>query len=428
MPGDLSGCLAYTCRVNVVRDFGSAKRILGKALASRRAKAELRDVLAERPPLPRDHFEIGVYFADGAVNLYQMRQWYKPLQELNATRPVLVLSRNASGALGIATESSLDVAYVPKVDDLERIVAEQPLHIILYVNQNTRNFQMLRYGQRWHVFINHGESDKMYMTTNQYKTYDFSFIAGDAARKRLSTALWNFDVDARTFAIGRPQADYFDGAVPYPEDDRITVLYAPTWEGDRPAAHYGSVASHGVALAEQVLASPRHRLIYRPHPRSGVEDRDFGKANEAIIAMIARANQADPSAGHLFDESGELGWQLRAPDVAICDISAMIYDRLAVAKPLLVTRPADPRAEVDAGGYLSVCEWLDAADAPSILTRIDALLADPEATEKLRHWSQFHFGDTTPGEPTKRFHAAIESLMQRWDDWNAGAVRNASAT
>ena len=28
---------------------------------------------------------------------------------------------------------------------------------------------MFRYGRMWHVFINHGESDNMYMTTNQFK-------------------------------------------------------------------------------------------------------------------------------------------------------------------------------------------------------------------------------------------------------------------
>ncbi len=80
------------------------------------------------------------------------------------------------------------------------------------MNQNTRNFQMFRYGQRWHVFINHGESDKMYMSTNQYKAYDYAFVAGDAARNRLSRVLWDYDLDRRTFAIGRPQADHYSGS------------------------------------------------------------------------------------------------------------------------------------------------------------------------------------------------------------------------
>ena len=106
---------------------------------------------------------------------------------------------------------------------------------MLYVNQNTRNFQMFRYGRRWHVFINHGESDKMYMTTNQYKAYDYAFIAGDAARERLGRVLWDYDLDTRDdpdrAPAGRP---LLAASLPYTPDDRTVVLYAPDL-GGRPA-------------------------------------------------------------------------------------------------------------------------------------------------------------------------------------------------
>jgi hypothetical protein len=410
--------------VKFAKDVSSASRLVKKALASRRAKSDVAKLQALKPKRAKATFRVGVYFADGLVNMYQMRQWYEPLAELNKTLPVLVLARNPGGAKALMEETNLEVAYVPKIADIEDLLLEQPLSVVLYVNQNTRNFQMMRYGNRWHVFINHGESDKMYMTSNQYKTYDYAFVAGDAARKRLSNALWDYDVDARTFSIGRPQADHFTGAPPYPADDRITVLYSPTWEGDRPAAAYGSVASHGVTIAERVLASPRHRLVYRPHPRSGVVDEAFGHANQQIINMIADANQRDPQAGHVFDQSGSLGWQLSAPDVAICDISAMVYDRLAVGKPLLVTKPLSRYAELDEGGYLSVCEWLTADNSANILNEIDAVLHNAEAQQRLEQWSTFHFGDTTPGAPTKRFHDAVETLLTRADAWQSHSVHN----
>lgn len=409
------------------KDIRSASKLVKKALASRRAKSDVAELVASRPKRAAQHYRVGVYFADGLVNMYQMRQWYEPLAELNKDIPVLLLARTASGAQALMHETDLEVAYVPKITDLENVVLEQPLTVMLYVNQNTRNFQMMRYDDRWHVFINHGESDKMYMTSNQYKAYDYALVAGDAARKRLSNALWDYNVDTKTFSIGRPQADHFAGAAPYPTDERITVLYAPTWEGDRPAAAYGSVATHGVALAQRVLASSRHRLIYRPHPRSGVVDDAFGDANQHIIRMIDEANSHDPKAGHIFDQSGSIGWQLSAPDVAICDISAMVYDRLAVGKPLLVTKPASADAELDEGGYLSVCEWLTAENSVNILAEIDAVLHNPEAQQRLEQWSTFHFGDTTPGAPTKRFHDAIETLLNRADDWASGKLQNASA-
>lgn len=370
--------------------------------------------------LPEDHFQTAVYYADGPVNLYQLRQWYEPLKALDAEAPVVLVCRSVTAALDLLEESPFPVVYAARVEDLENLVERQRFSLALYVNQNTRNFQMMRYGRRWHVFVNHGESDKMYMTSNQFKTYDYAFVAGDAAKARLSRALWDYDVEKRTIEIGRPQADHFGGDAPYPSDDRMVVLYSPTWEGDRPTATYGSVASHGERLVNALLASGRHRVIYRPHPRSGVVDPEFGAANERIIAAIGAANEADPSAHHIFDQSPSIGWQLALSDVAICDISAMIYDRLATGRPLMVTRPANPEAEVDEQGYLSECEWLTVDDASNAVAVLDRVHGDPDARDHVAQWSTRYFGDTTPGAPTKRFHAAIDTLMDRWEAWNCG--------
>lgn len=401
--------------MGVLRDARKAVKIGRDLLANRRARAALSHRLAQLPPLEPGKYKIAVYFADSQVNMYQIRQWYKPLEVLGRTWPVVVLSRGATAATRLFEESPLPVAYVRTVVALERTLAEQDIRIVFYVNQNTKNFQMFRYGQRWHVFINHGESDKMYMTTNQFKAYDYSLVAGDAAIARLQKVLWDFDFDKRAIPIGRPQADHYSGTLPYTPDDRTVVLYAPTWEGDRRAAAYGSIASHGVSLVRALLATGTHRVIYRPHPRSGVVDHAYGVANREIVAMLNAANSADPSAHHIHDTGPELGWQLSAADVAVVDISAMVYDRLASGKPLMVTRPADPEAQVDTNGYLSACEWLDASEARSVVAHTDRLLHDPDTVSRLDHWVRYYFGDPTPGAATARFHDAVQRLMDEWD-------------
>ena len=403
-------------------DGKKAYRLLRRALASRSAVQRVRRRLSALPPHPRDHYRIAVYFADGAVNMYQMRQWYKPLAGLAKKWPVVVLSRSATGAEALLADGALPVAFVPTVRDLERFIAKQDIRVVFYVNQNTRNFQMFRYGRRWHVFINHGESDKMYMTTNQYKAYDYAMIAGDAARERLSRVLWDYDIERRTIEIGRPQADHYSGTLPYTPDDRTVVLYAPTWEGDRPSAHYGSIVTHGEALVKALLATGRHRVIYRPHPRSGVVNPEYGAANRRIIAALAAANSADSGAQHVYDDGPELGWQLAAAEVAIVDISAMVYDRLAADKPLFITRPVDPAAAIDTHGYLSACEWLDASAASDIVAATERVLNDPDAVARLEQWVTHYFGDTTPGAATQRFHAAVQRLMDDWDTWYARSV------
>jgi hypothetical protein len=402
-------------RMGVKQDARAGARLIRKALAHRRARAELAERLANAPRLEPGRFKIGVYFADGEANLYQIRQWYKPLAELSETWPAVILSRSPEAASKLLEESPIPVAYVRSVVDLERLIADQDLRVIFYVNQSARNFAMMRYGRRWHVFINHGESDKSYMTTNQFKAYDYALVAGDAAMARLGKALWDYDVDKRALPIGRPQADHYSGELPYVPDERTVVLYAPTWEGDRASAAYGSIASHGVTLVEELLATGRHRVIYRPHPRSGTADAAYGAANKRIIRAIRAANAANPAAHHVFDDSRELGWQLSAADVAIVDISAMIYDRLAAGKPLLVTHPVHPDAEIDRDGYLSACEWLPAQDASRIVAIIDDLEHDDVAAGRLRHWVTRYFGDTAPGAMTRRFHDAVQHLMDEWE-------------
>jgi len=401
--------------VPLLHDIRTARNVLRGILRSRRTRAQVaRREPDQKRPAPGT-IKIAVYFADSKVNLYQIRQWYAPLAEISQTWPVAIISRSPSAVLELWNESPVPALYLRRVTDLEEFVHTQDARIVFYVNQNAKNFQMFRYGRMWHVFINHGESDKMYMTTNQFKAYDFSFVAGDAAIDRLSHKLWDFDLATRAIAIGRPQADHFAGELPYTADERTVVLYAPTWEGDRDAAAYGSIASHGVTLVRALLATGRHRVIYRPHPRSGVVDSEYGAANREIIDAIARANVADPAAQHIFDDGPSLGWQLAAADVAITDISAMVYDRLATGKPLIVTRPVSASAEVDETGYLGACEWLTADAAGDIVAIADAVQFDAEAQKRLKFWVERHFGDTTPGVATARFHEAIERLMALWE-------------
>ena len=61
------------------RDAQRAVKLAKDIMWSRRAQRELLKKLADRPPLEPHRFRVGVYFADGRVNLYQLRQWYRPL-------------------------------------------------------------------------------------------------------------------------------------------------------------------------------------------------------------------------------------------------------------------------------------------------------------------------------------------------------------
>ena len=416
--------------------------------AVRRVLTEKPGIMVERwetqtgdRVLPDDHFETMVYYADGPVNLYQIRQWYEPLKALDEQSPVLIVCRSVTAALELLEESPLPVAYAGRVEDLENLVDRQRFATALYVNQNTRNFQMMRFNTMLHVFISHGESDKSYMVSGQTKCYDYSFIAGEAAAERLGQHLINYDVDTKTIRIGRPQLDYdvVTAAPPLPDDGRTVVFYAPTTEGDRPSMRYSSLASHGVAMMKALLASPNHRVIFRPHARTGLFSEEHAAARDQINAMIAAANLADPRAGHIADTTPTFDWQLQVSDVCIADISAVVIDWLTTGKPVVVTRPVNAAAPVPTEGYIAGVELLTKKQAGQIVEVLDRVSTDEALAEERRKWSFYYFGDTTKGAATQAWldacrrvrnerHAMLEGHEVSTGDPNAAMEAHREVT
>jgi hypothetical protein len=354
---------------------------------------------------------IAVFFATGPENFYQFEQWRLPLEHLATQRPVFVIvDRPDTGDLVLGT-SSLPVAFARGSASLERLVAERDVRVVLYLNQLEPNFRMLRFASPVHIQIGHGESDKDSSISNQHKAYDLVFVGGDAGRDRLGQALRGFDANERTLLVGRPQLDYtYQGAPSWPRDSGMRVWYAPTWAGDRPSIAYGSLASHGVAIIEALLADPSIRVIYRPHPRTRYTTREHRDADKAVRALLARAGDR-----HLVDRDG-YGWQWDFADACITDVSAVAYDWLATGKPLVITEPA-PSAYRPISPLLDTLPLLGVAEAGEVLSKIRALQGDSAAGEQLRDLAYHYFGDVSAQQSTKRFEDAIEHAYQIQQSW-----------
>lgn len=364
-------------------------------------------------------FDVLLHFPDLPVNLYQVRQWYGPLEQLSRTRSVAILCYEPETAEIIRHETPLPVLLIRGGDpDYDRIRDVHRPKVILYPNQNYTNFAILRLNTCQHAFICHGESDKIYMASNWVKVFNYDLVAGQAAKDRLRRRLLDYDVDARTIEIGRPQIDVAYDPPHFFDSSRTTVLYAPTWEGGRTSMRYGSVVSHGPAMVGAILADRRFRLIYRPHPRTGIMLPEHGRSDQWIRRSIDEANASDPSAGHLIDESA-FGWQLKAADVMIADISAVTYDWLTTAKPLVITRPEEETAVVDPTTFVADMPLVPAADAGDIVDILQSVMVDPEQIEKMRKWCGYYYGDTTPGASMRRFVDAVERMISERDRWVA---------
>jgi hypothetical protein len=291
--------------------------------------------------------DVGFVFVDYEdQSLYQLRQWMQPLARLQSKFSVKVFYTSDDVAKELEG-SSLEGVYFNGQDELTARLYEHSPKVLLYANQNVRNFYPLRYPEAVHVFVSHGESDKAYMSQNTIKRYDLYFAAGQAAIDRITSKVSHYDSTKRIIEIGRPQSlDRYELPKDFVQSPKKKVLYAPTWEGVTKATRYTSIISHGEKLIQALVDSGEYQITYRPHPLSGSRDSGVKQANEAIKKFIRQSNKAGTSLPHYIDES-PFGWHLGYHDLMISDISAIAYDWLSTGNPILLTKPVEKKAIVE---------------------------------------------------------------------------------
>jgi hypothetical protein len=291
--------------------------------------------------------DVGFVFVDYEdQSLYQIRQWVQPLARLQDRFSVKVFYTSDDVAKELEG-SSIEGVYFDGPDELTAKIYELSPKVLLYANQNVRNFHALRYSEAVHVFVSHGESDKAYMSQNTIKRYDLYFAAGQAAIDRISSKVTHYDSTKRIIEIGRPQSlDDHELPKDFIQSQKKKVLYAPTWEGVTKATRYTSIVSHGAKLVQALVDSGEYQVTYRPHPLSGSRDGEVKRANETIKKILRQASKSDPTSSHYIDES-PFGWHLHYHDLMISDISAIAYDWLSTGNPILLTKPVEKRAVVE---------------------------------------------------------------------------------
>jgi hypothetical protein len=390
----------------------SLTRELRSKVANTLTARAFEKVAGRNGPVPDDG--IAVFFGAGPENGYQLDQWRRPLESLARRRGVFLIADRADTGRYLLENFDLPIAFARGSGALEVLVDRHRVRAVLYVNQVEPNFRMMRFAEPLHIQLGHGESDKGGSVSNQHKAYDLTFVGGEAGLVRLADALYDFDADQRIRLVGRPQLDYdYPGAPDWPDDGSIRVLYAPTWEGDRPSIRYSSVLTHGHAIIEALRADPRIRIIYRPHPRTGWVSAEHGAADLALRALL----EADGDR-HLIDV-GPYGWQWGFADACVTDVSAVAYDWLATRKPMVITRPAE---EV----YLPSSRLLDALPLLPVEQANDVTrrLLDGDSPALLDTLAEHYFGDTSPGASTRRFEDVLEeAITQRAAEIVARASR-----
>ena len=271
--------------------------------------------------------DVAVYFPDNMAKAYQLTQWLPVLERHPTDLTFGLVVRKISIYQELMQLTKLPIAYVPTFTDVMELYRVSPFKAVMYVNNGVGNFQSLTVAELAHIHVNHGESDKICMVSNQVKAYDRVFVAGQAAVLRHRAALSEFNEEVLV-RVGRPQLD----ENPKPslsESTRRTVLYAPTWAGEDEANNYTSMEHMGPYIIDAILAQENIRVVYKPHPRiADSDDQAISKNHAYVLRAIKQANAKDSAAGHQVRDTGDILAIFPRVDLLISDVSSIALDFL----------------------------------------------------------------------------------------------------
>ncbi|MGW0417465.1 hypothetical protein [Streptomyces sp. NPDC003015] len=251
-------------------------------------------VLAKVDEWLRDYKpETVLYFSGSKDSVYQVNMWLETMEQLDS-RPLIILRERV--ILQNLAPTTVPVICVPGGVHLMNMDLST-VRVALYAANVGKNIHLLRVPTMKHVFIGHGDSDKLASVNPFSKAYDEVWVAGRAGRDRYAIA----DVGVRDediVEVGRPQLAPIQKRQGAPDGPRggaadgycPTVLYAPTWEGWDGDPGNTSLMLAGENIVKKLLkADPPVRVLYKPHPFTGTVLPKAAAAHEKVTALIVQA-------------------------------------------------------------------------------------------------------------------------------------------
>ncbi|MEU1163397.1 hypothetical protein ACIPX0_02700 [Streptomyces sp. NPDC090075] len=234
-----------------------------------------------------------LYFSGSKDSAYQLNMWLETMEQLDS-RPLVLLRERV--ILQNLAPTTAPVICVPGGVHLMNMDLST-VRVALYAANVGKNIHLLRVPTMKHVFIGHGDSDKLASVNPFSKVYDEVWTAGRAGRDRYAIA----DVGVRDddiVEVGRPQLAPIQNRQGAAEGRIPTVLYAPTWEGwDGEPGNTSLVLAGENIVKKLVKADPPVRVLYKPHPFTGTVSAEAGAAHRRVTALVekaAAARAADP--------------------------------------------------------------------------------------------------------------------------------------
>lgn len=377
----------------------------------------LRSVRELVSPAPR----VMLYFAGSGKDVYQVNMWLRTVEQLDEPAIVLLRERSCLAALAPTT---LPVVCIPGAVETMNFGWDS-VRVALHPSNVGKNIHILREPNMKHVFVGHGDSDKVASVNPYSKVYDEIWVAGRAGRDRYALA----DVGVRNediVEVGRPQlaAVRATGSAP---DGPFTVLYAPTWEGWVDDPHATSLLLLGERIIQGLLTlGDPIRVWYKPHPLTGTRFKRAALINERLTALISRSGG---TVGHCPDLRAAGNHVFTGPvpalydcfnqaDLLISDISSVVSDWLASCKPYAVGNTRNlPEQEFRRTYPTARAAYLISPDGTNLQKIVETVRIgagdDPLAPER-RSLKEYLLGADEPSA-IDRFRAEVRRLAAEAD-------------
>ncbi|WEH33340.1 hypothetical protein PZB75_08085 [Streptomyces sp. AM 4-1-1] len=226
-----------------------------------------------------------LYFSGSNESAYQVNMWLDTMAHIEG-RPLIIMREGA--LITQLGETAVPVVCVAGGTHLMNMDLSS-VRVCLYAANVGKNIHMLRVPTMKHVFIGHGDSDKLASVNPFSKVYDEVWTAGRAGRDRYALA----DVGVRDddiVEVGRPQLAPIESWTGTTKNPIPTVLYAPTWEGWDDSPGNTSLLLAGENIVRRLLAAePPVRVVYKPHPFTGIRNKKAKAVHDRITALVNKA-------------------------------------------------------------------------------------------------------------------------------------------
>ncbi|EAK7325512.1 hypothetical protein E8O55_09605, partial [Campylobacter coli] len=167
--------------------------------------------------------------------------------------------------------------------------------VVFYLFNAQSNCRILTYRNAKHIFITHGESNKLASIKPIIRIYDYVVCAGDAGVSRyLENGIFSrYDVENhRIIKMG----DTFIGKSVFKkisDKKNAYILYAPTWEGGIKSEQYSSLSEDLYAfktIQKYAQKSDIKKIIIQAHPNTGHRDKKYRKYLNQGIKFLKSYN------------------------------------------------------------------------------------------------------------------------------------------